>query len=112
MTKLNQANVPENTKREFLSLIRSGFQLGHDNDYWTAGKCEESSNLLKKRELEDFIPDTSEAPVYQEKAFHTLIGEYNLYHYDGRLGDLEVRWAIGTALHQKQMKVWVHKVYF
>merc|ERR1712072_373181 len=78
----------------------------------SAAKCEESSRILSKHSLREFIPDTTQDPVKTEPAFHTLIGDYNLYHYDASLGDLPIRWTLGAAFHENQMKVWVHKVFF
>merc|ERR1712072_1256237 len=78
----------------------------------SAAKCEESSRILSKHSLREFIPDTTQDHVKTEPAIHTLIGDYNLYHYNASLGDLPIRWTLGAAFHGGQMKVWVHKVYF
>jgi len=112
MTKLQVAGVSGATRQAFLRLISAGFGLSHDEDYWSEAKCDESARLLKDPALEEFVPDTSSTPIKTEIAFHTLIGQFNLHHYESTLGNLPVRWTIGSSLHQKQMKVWVHKVFF
>jgi len=112
MTKLRFANISDETRRDFLALIDQGFRLSDDSDYWSPTQCKASSDLLRSPSLRDFIPDTTQDPVKTEPASHTLIGDYNLYHYNASLGDLPIRWTLGAAFHGGQMKVWVHKVYF
>jgi len=112
--KLRQPGVeiPAATERAFKRLISQGFSLSHDSDYWSPSKCEESAELLSSPELKDFVPDTTAYPVKTEAAYHTLMGDYNLYHYDATLGNLPIRWTIGAAFHKGQTKTWVHKVFF
>merc|ERR1711939_819864 len=112
MEKIGQpgVNVPNETWRDFMALIEAGFRLS--GDYWSPAKSEESANLLNKPSLREFIPDTTQEPVKVESAYHTLMGEHNVYHYNASLGNLPIRWALGATYHGGQMKVWVHKVYF
>jgi hypothetical protein len=114
MTKLNQhgVEIPQATKTAFLRLIDQGFRLSDDSDYWSEEKCELSRDLLNSPALSDFVPDSNSTPEKVEAAYHSLLGNYNLYHYNAELGNLPIRWTIGSALHNGQMKTWVHKIFF
>jgi hypothetical protein len=118
----DDGKISDETAISAYKLVKSGLRY---NNLFAKEFMMKSQTLLASNELKDFIPDLenpvdADAEGLPSTTVHTILNsesnymneETTLTHYNGKLGDLTVRWVLASTMYNGEMKVFVHKIFF